>query len=333
MTFVVPVFPTATSYPARMNLHALLLSMLLFCSGCRAVAIAAAPERVAEPPSEATLEAEALLRDALRAGDFDGLPRVLDRLTSLAIAHPRDGRVHLAVGMAHLWALSERARTAAVAGVTDHAVLARHWLESARALSPGDARIPAWSAATQLTLAQLTDDERRRRDGFFQLKDSVAAWPEFNAFSASYTLSRLPGGTARYEAEVVQPMFRALELCFGGGDTWPERRANLERTLAQGPGANPAKRVCFNSERVPHNVEGFFMHFGDALARGGRPEDAREAWRLASASPTYAAWAFRETLEAHVAAAEARTAELAAAPDAQGMMVNSTRACTACHQR
>lgn len=138
--------------------------LLLLLSGCSSIAIALAPSREPEAPSEATERGERLLAEALLDGAYDRLPEVLTELTRLAIEHPRDGRLHTALGMAHLWRASEKARDpASTPRLTEHVVLSRHYLTSARALLPDDARVHGWSAGAMLATATLLDDARARR--------------------------------------------------------------------------------------------------------------------------------------------------------------------------
>jgi len=324
-----------------MNLNSLRLGAILLClvslpslQACRQVAVASAPERIPQPPSEATAAGTSLLARALLAGDYNSLPAVIEELTRLSIGRPRDGRLHLTLGMAHLWALSERERsTATKASITDHAILARHYLLSARTLLPEDARIEGWSGAAQLATAALLEDERGKREGFFELEHAIGRFPEFNGFSASYSLSRMEAADPRYDAAVIRPLFDVFERCWGAGATWSERRSRLRAALGSPADAMAPKRVCFNSQRAPHNVEGFFLHFGDALAKAGRAEEAKEAWGLAQVADSYASWTHREALEERIATAQAKSRSFAAAKHGEGMMIGSRRACAACHQR
>lgn len=311
-----------------------MLSLSILGAGCSAIGIALAPSRTAQAPSEATRRGRALMSEALFDGAYERLPAVLEELTRLSIQNPRDGHLHTILGLAHLWRASERERDPQPSPrLTEHVVLSRHYLVSARALLPDDARVHAWSAGARLASATLLDDQRERRKAYFDMKDSVGRYPEFNLFSASFVFSRLPVEDPKYLPEVVEPMFEAFRRCYGKSEDWRSRRAAVAAAMVKPKSTDGPERVCFPSPAAPHNIEGFFLHFGDALSKAGRLEDAREAWGLASTAPGYGTWAYRSDLEARMAdpAAHARLAR--AGKSGEGMMITSRMSCSGCHQR
>lgn len=128
-------------------------------------------------------------------------------------------------------------------------------------------------------------------------------------------------------------MFDATRRCYGPAKDWRTRRANMEAVLADMPETSGPRRVCYPSSLDPHNLEGFFLHFGDALSKSGRLEDARQAWHLAFAAPAYATWPYRDFLEARIANPEARSRIASSGQRREGMMITSPLACSGCHQR
>ena len=313
---------------------ALLSSALLVpTGGCVAIAVSLAPDREPQPASAATAEGDRLFAEAMLAGDYEGLPRTIEQLTRLSLENPRDGRLHLLLGMAHLWRVSEKDRLSPSSPrVTEHIVLARHYLGSARDLLPDDARVHAWNAGTILATSTLLDDQAQRRAGFFDMKKSIKRYPEFNLFSASYVFSRLPADDPKYEPEVVEPMFEALERCYGEADDWAARREALQTALATSSIPEGPERICYPSRLAPHNIEGFFLHFGDVLSKAGRPQDAVEAWQMASLAPTYDRWPNRAALEARLADPAAHASVARAGKSGEGMMITSALSCSGCHQ-
>jgi hypothetical protein len=308
--------------------------LVFFLGGCSSIAIALAPRREPEAPNEATERGERLLAEALLDGAYDRLPEVITELTRLAVEHPRDGRLHTALGLAHLWRVSEKERDPAPSPrLTEHVVLSRHYLGSARALLPDDARVHGWSAGAMLATATLLDDARARREGYFEMQDAMSDFPEFNLFSASFVFSRLPADDPKYDAEVVESMFEAATRCYGDADDWDERRATVAEAMAQLEIPTDERRVCYPSPDAPHNIEGFFLHFGDALSKAGRLDDAREAWDLARLAPSFQTWAYRAELEARVADPEGHSRIARAGRAGEGMMITSAYACSGCHQR
>ena len=87
---------------------------------------------------------------------------------------------------------------------------------------------------------ELHRDEKLVRRGYYTMQDAVAAWPEFNYFTAGYGPSALPHDSPRFQ-EALQAV-----------KTWP-------------------KRACWNSWIAPHNIEGFFLNVGDMLVKAGDP--------------------------------------------------------------
>lgn len=321
-----------SSCSGRMALLTLVLA--LFATGCARIAVGLAPRRTAQVPTEATRRGEALMSEALLDGAYDRLPSLIEELTRLAVDNPRDGRLHTMLGMAHLWRVSERERDPHPSPrLTEHVVLARHYLASARTLLPEDARVHAWSAGTELATATLLDDQRARRRAYFDMKDSIPRYPMFNLFSASFVFSRLPATDPKYLSEVVDPMFEAVRICYGKADDWKSRRAAVAAAMANPIVTNGPERVCYPSPAAPHNIEGFFLHFGDALSKAGRLDDAREAWGLASLAPAYATWPYRSDLEARIADPAGHSRVARAGQRGEGMMITSRVSCSGCHQR
>ncbi|MEW5853422.1 MAG: hypothetical protein AB2A00_31895 [Myxococcota bacterium] len=313
--------------------------LLTSALGCETIAVQMAPARAPATAPDVAHQAEQALMTPLLAGDYAALPQALEQLTALAVAHPRNARVHLMLGMAHLWALAERGRVEQPpATVTNHAVLSRHYLESARALDGSDARIPGWSGSAGLVISSLLEDEKLKRQSYFMIKNGARSWPEFNKFTLSYTMSRLTHDDERFTSDVVEPMFETMDLCFGvpldvDKPDWAAATRAVEAFVKRQDSVSPRQRVCRNSAVVPRNLEGYFMHFGDVLTKAGRPNDARNALALARLAPHHAQWAFKDALEERISRAEERVKELQAAKKGEGMMVTSTMACVGCHQR
>ena len=88
----------------------------------------------------------------------------------------------------HIWRLGERARHQPVRPeITDDAVLARKYFEEAVRLDPKEARYLGFYASLLMAEGTIHKDEKMVRRGYFTMKDAVAAWPEFNLFTAGYT--------------------------------------------------------------------------------------------------------------------------------------------------
>jgi hypothetical protein len=94
-------------------------------------------------------------------------------------------------------------------------------------------------------------------------------------------------------------------------------------------------RACWNSWIAPHNFEGFFMNFGDMLARADDLPNAKAMYETARLSKTYAQWPYREVLERRLARLDTLPALLNSAKAEESeftSMINTRFSCMACHQ-
>lgn len=300
-----------------------------------ALAVRTAEEKKPEVSStELARHAKHRFRETLYAADFDALPAARRQLTAAYLENPRDPETSLLLAHSHLWALSERSRHAGTPDpqVTDHAILADRYLSEAARLAPDDARIDGWHGAVRLALGALHQDERSTRRGWFQLRRAAREYPAFNGFSAAYPMSLQPRDSERFAA-AVEWMWLNLEACTEG---------RLDRSdfdyavfMAEATSEGPL-RVCWNTDLVPHNFEGFFLAMGDLLTKAGDVENARAAYESAQRSPGYATWRYAGELEGRLVDLEQRAAAFARAKSPEGeppMMFGSDYACTGCHAR
>src|SRR5258708_36285769 len=122
-------------------------------------------------------------------------------LQAAYIDNPRAGVTGAHIGWVHIWRRGERARLDPVPpGITDEAVLSRRYFEEAVRLDPGDARYRGFYAATLLAEGEIHQDEKLRRRGYYTMLDAVAAFPEFNYFTAGYVFSSRPDDSHRFKA-------------------------------------------------------------------------------------------------------------------------------------
>jgi hypothetical protein len=308
-----------------------LLSCLFSLGGCAALAISAAPTKVPTPQSrEGKLVAERFWA-ALHGGRYDELDGLLEEHLQVALKEPADPITVSHVGWLHAWATGERARLPPRASVVSHIPLARRYFEEAVALDPAEPRYLGFLASFTLAEGSVLKNERVTRTGYFQMKDAVAAWPEFNLFTSGYVMSAGPVDQPPFQ-EGLEQQWKTLELCF---QTKPHQMLT-ERTLRGVPEVHEGhQRACWNSWIAPHNVEGFLLNFGDMLVRAGDLPNARASYQAAKASATYDQWPYRAVLERRLATLDSLPARFAAASPTEPeyvTMFNSAFACTGCHQ-
>lgn len=312
------------------------VALALSVSGCAYVAVATAPAK----PSSATrtalaLQADAVFWQTLHAGRYEDIGRALELNTAAYLENPGDALTAAHAGWLHIWRLAESGRLAQVpATITNDAVMARKYFEEAVRLQPGEARFQGFLGSALLAEGSIHRDEKLTRRGYYTLLDSIAAWPEFNLFTAGYSMSRLPADSARFK-EALEMQWRTLDLC--AGQAVDRLDPDFGRYMALATTSGP-KRACWNSWIAPHNFEGFFLNMGDMLVKAGEVATARKIYANARHSPTYSEWKHRSLLEQRIAQAPDNVQSFNAVPGSQGgddkrQMFQTTVACMACHQQ
>lgn len=309
------------------------LMLVVAAAGCGRLAVWTAPAKTASVTrADAAVEADKLFWKTLHAGAYDRIPDALTALKAAYLENPRDAVTAAHVGWLHIWRLGERTRqTVLRPDITDDAVLARKYFEEAVRLDPGEARYLGFYAGSLMAEGTIHKDEKMVRRGFYTMKNAVRAWPEFNYFTAGYTASGLPVDSARYR-EGLEQQWLNLDVCTGEkiDRANPDYAKYMRLETKEGP-----RRVCWNSWIAPHNFEGFFLNFGDMLAKAGQPDLAVTMYRNAQHSREYAAWPYKAALEARIRDAAKNVEPFCRTepgPDATTLMGRSTFACMGCHQ-
>jgi hypothetical protein len=309
----------------------LLLSVLGL--GCGSVAVWAAPDKKAAPESSAAARAaNQAFWEAFHAGHYQEIPEVLDKLEAVYLKNPGDPVTTAHIGFAHTWRLAESARQEHPSPtVTDDIVVGRKYFSEAVRLDPRDARYQGFLASLELAEGSVHGDEKLKRRGYYDLLAASDAWPEFNLFTAGYSLGRLPHDDAKY-ADAVEYQWKTLDLCVNAKvdrrNLDYARYMPLETTQGQ-------KRVCWNSWIAPHNLEGFFLNMGDMLVKQGDVVTARRVYAQARYSRTYDAWAFKDVLDERIRDADVNVDVFrnpARGEKVHTPMGTSAFACGACHQ-
>ena len=316
---------------------ALLLAATFAAAAVSATEPAAPAKAASLTRTPQALQADTLFWRTLHAGDYEHIDAALQATTAAYLSDPGDAVTAAHVGWLHIWRLAESGRVERrLPTITDDAILARRYFEEAVALRPDDARFRGFLASAQLAEGAIHRDPALTRRGDATMQAAVQAWPEFNLFTAGYVASTAPAGSADFRAGLEQ-QWRNMEACVN----MPVDRANPEiaRYRAGLAQMDAHKlRACGDSEAVPHNVEGFYLNFGDMLVKAGDWQTARKVYANAMQSPDFPAWPFAAELQARIAHAQDNVA-IFNGPDAgrgkpgPQIMANSNAACMACHQR
>ncbi len=276
---------------------------------------------------------------AFHAGQYERLKELRTLLLASYLEQPRDPNRARLLGLSYLWTIAERDRdTNAGPEITDAAILAERYLLEAYKLEPSDDRLPGFIGAIRLALGSIHQDERVTVEGYYTLLDGIKLYPEFNYFTFSDSLSSQPLGSDRF-TESVDAMWTNVALCLNApvnknpdlAALSAQSQAFLDRKDQLSP---RVRNVCLNSEKVPHNWEGFFLHFGDVLVKQGRADAAKIMYQQAKISPSYSTYPFKNILERNLQNADAR-AKAFQNPDVsqQPEMTNASSAqCMMCHQ-
>ncbi len=309
--------------------------VLILQAGCTEMAIRSAPPK--QPVASTTEPAKQAVRafwDNFFAARYDQIPNIRTLLTAAYLENPNDPEIALLLTHTQLWAVSERSRLDRIGPeITDHLILAERYLEEAKHLAPDDLRIPGWLGDVKMALGQIHQDERLTRTGYFMAKGAAQAYPEFNGFTFSYGLVSQPYDSPQFR-ESVEWMWENLRVCTGR--TYDRFRPEIEyRQFASLRTEEGPKRVCWNTPRVPHNVEGFFLHFGDVLLKNGQREAAEAAYGVIKQVPEYTTWRYKAALEERLSNAGDWIRRLRAKDpkNEPPYLFNSPIACVACHAR
>ncbi len=297
------------------------------------IAVLLAPAKTATSTrSNVALKADEIFWHTLHSGAYDDIPRVLEVLTAAYLETPTDAVTAAHIAWLHNWRVAERARLSAVpATITDHMMLARRYFDEAVKLNPSDARTLGFLAGHIVAEGNLHQDERLVRRGYSMLLDAIEAWPEFNLFTVGFVMSRLPADSPRFK-EGLEAQWRELDVCAQEriDRTNPDYSPYMALETREGP-----KRACWNSWIAPHNFEGFILNMGDMLVKSGDWQTAQKIYANAKLSRDYSSWKHAGVLEARIAQAQDNVAAFNGAQGApvRPIMLNSTFACTVCHQQ
>ncbi len=304
---------------------------LTFCS-CASIAIGAAKPKKANPvQSEQSKAANDFFWVALHGGKYEALPEVIETLQRAYLADPFDAITTAHLGFAHIWAAAERTRLEPIpATVTDHLLLSQRYFAEAVEMT-GDPRFVGFLAGAELANGSIHKDERLLRQGYFRMKDAVAAYPEFNLFSRGYSASSAAVDSERFK-QGLEDMWSNVAFCFG--DEVHRDNPDYTKVMSSETQVGP-KRVCWNGWIAPHNHEGFALNLGDMLVKAGDLKAARRMYENAKLSKTYAQWPYRDLLEQRLAQLDENavlfrkpTDEV---PKERRMMFSSGANCSGCH--
>lgn len=320
----------------KVIVYLVLVTAILHFS-CAFFAISTAPSKKQNTTeSELAKTANDFFWKTLHGGDYHQIPKAIELLTAAYLENPNHPDLAARTGWLHIWRLAERNRMATIpATITDDMTLCKKYFSEAYKLNQEDARYLGFLGSCTLAEGTIDNDEPTIRKGYFQLKDAIHMWPEFNYFTAGFVLSQLPHDSPQFK-EALEMQWKNYNLCVGEtvdrSNPDVQKYMNLETKEGN-------KRACWNSWIAPHNVEGFFLNMGDMLVKNGDPETAVKIYLNVKKSKQYKDWKFTQILESRIKNAESNVTHFRKiplqqqAPNYPTMMINSPFSCVGCHQK
>ncbi len=267
-------------------------------------------------------------------GNYDSIPKMKYLLTAAYTENPANSIIASHIAFTHMWELAERKRAADTNNpeIIYNATIARKFFNESYQLNPDDARILGFLGVAQRGEGTLNGDEREIREGYYTLKHSAGDYPEFNDFTMGYMLTQLPKKNDKF-AEGVELYWDNVDVC---SETSVSRRDPSYKQFMKMETTTGEKRVCWNGQKMPHNFEGFFMSFGDALVKSGKWKTAILMYNNAKLSKTYNEWKYKDYLENRIINAEDNVKNFndpSQRDDNKVIMFNTSFACMSCHQK
>lgn len=292
---------------------------------------------------EISLEANGFMWDQLHRGNYDSIPAIIDRLNEAYNNNPEDPATTAHLGFVHLWAFSERVRHAPDSSIAGHVILSNRFFKEAIALDPEDARLKGFQSATDICEGAISLKLFMIARGYVNGFRSVNEWPQFNKFAVSLIGSQSRKNSPLYQL-AIKYQWELINDCScrdldkktimkDPARIFKDLFAELERN--NDPLIN---RACKNSWIAPHNLEGFFLNFGDMLVKQGKFREAAEIYKAAKLCPGYKEWPFAKVIDQRIADIKVnnglfnRPLELINIPEGTQLFINSEMSCVACHQ-
>lgn len=277
--------------------------------------------------------------EQFHAGNYDSIPTILDKLTSVYMDNPNDIRTINHLAFTHMWALSEHRNSNGGARIIDHATLAQKYFGESYLMNPHDTRILSFLSSVKMVNGKICGDEQLSKEGYLNALKAIREWEAFSSFSLAYTLSRLPSTDKKFSEALILMQTLAERYSSNFDANSPGTQRQIARIELLRHSDQSKDRVFYNSWIAPHNVEGFFMAYGDMLVKSGRWEDAISVYQLSRYVEQYNDWDYKDVLQRRIDNAR-RNVELFAKPVARdrrvdvddAILAETGIACRSCHQ-
>lgn len=284
-------------------------------------------------------EADAYFWKQFHEGNYDSIPQVLMRLKQAYLENPNNATIVAHIAFTHAWAGSERIRIKDLRpDVIDHYDLAVKYFEEARQLNPKDVRLQGFHGDFMMAAGGIANDNKKTVKGYFEAKAVTKKWPEWGDFTLSYVLSLSSKDDKRFQ-EAIDLMWHNLETCVCEKVDRSNPDFSKYYDLLKTDLKEKNRRACWNSWIAPHNLEGFFIHFGDILVKSGDWQLGIKMYENAKTSQEYDSYPYKALLEDRIknAALNAERfnnyGQSTPTDSRKVLMVDSELSCMGCHQK
>lgn len=313
--------------------------ILLYLNGCALIAEATSPSK--EPRlSHDRQELEKTFWLIFNEGDYEGIDSVLNNFKVSYLKNPKDPLIASRIAFLHAWRVTERARQInPQPTITDDLTMAARYFESAHILEPDNPITHGFFAAFALADGTIHHNDKKTTAAWFQAKEAIKAWPEFNQFTLAYLFNALPYDAQRSQMgidllnDVVQrclieePMTDPLKFA---------QQLDRERPLGASAQEERLHRACANGTKAPFNIQGFLLNMADMHVRHGDTHNADRLYRTLAATKGFSNWPFKNLVSQRRKNLTTNVQNFRARPPIEkadvGMMFTSKYACMACHQ-
>lgn len=269
------------------------------------------------------MEADKYFWDNFHAGNYDSIPQMLERLKRAYYENPGDYKLAAHIGFTHAWAIAEDDKLEeSTATIIDNASLARMYFKEAFDLAPEDDwRFYGFYASFLMAEGTIHGNDKQVVEGYFEMKKAVKKYPEFNLFTKAYSI--MNGGRSK---EAIEDLWKNLDKCA----CEKVSRTNLDyRKYDHLREVESKMSTCWNTWIAPHNLEGFFLIFGDLMLQEKDRAGALMMFRNATYTDNFDNWGYKEKVLQRISKVENAMATNALKA---GIYVHDYDQCMVCHE-
>ncbi len=299
------------------------IALAIFASSCSTFIpkfIAKKEAKLCTDP--ACMEADKYFWDNFHAGNYDSIPNILEKLKQSYYKNPGDYKLLSHIAFTHAWAIGEDGKAEDSAQIIDHATLARQYFKDAFELTPEkDWRLYGFYASFMMAEGTIHGNDKQVTKGYFEMKKAVKKYPEFNLFTKAYSI--MNGGR---RAEAIEDLWKNLDKCA----CEKVDRKNLDyRNYISLRNVESKMSTCWNTWIAPHNLDGFFLIFGDLLLQEKDRQGALMMYRNATYTDNFDNWHYKGKVLQRISKVENAIAENKIKA---GIFPHDYDQCMVCHQ-